>query len=121
MSDSEDRGPFLTIDQLPQPWRGMMQALSVHDDHPARSWFERIGNGLFEDDHAARELPGPHPIYRFRRGELAAYVWEIGGKWFVRPWQRMRGRVSQAVVLVSSLGAALDELVRPPHPWWQFW
>jgi hypothetical protein len=119
--DSEDRGPFLTIDQLPQSVRSMVEALAVYNDHPARVWFERIGNGAFEDDHAARELPGPHPIYRFRRDELAAYVWESGGRWFVRPWQRMRGRVSQAVVRVTDLGEALDELTRPSRPWWRFW
>jgi hypothetical protein len=119
--DSEDLGPFLTTDQLPQPWRGMMEALSSHNDHPAHGWFERIGNGVFEDDHAVRGLPGPHPIYRFRRDELAAYVWEADGGWFVRPWQRMLGRVSNAVVRVADLGAALDELARPRRPWWRFW
>jgi hypothetical protein len=108
--DSEDLEPKLTVDQLPQPWRGMVKALSLHDAHPARGWFEKIGNGIFEDDHAARELPCPHPIYRFRRGELVAYVWEAGGVWFVRPWQGRRGRVSQAVVRVADLGAALDVL-----------
>jgi hypothetical protein len=116
---SEDGGPFLTIDQLPQPWRSMMDALSVYDDHPARVWFKQIGNGVFEDDHAVRELPGPHPIYQFRRDELAAYVWESGGRWFVRPWQRMRGLVSQAVVPVTD--EALDELTRPSRRWWRFW
>jgi hypothetical protein len=115
--DSEDRGPFLTIDKLPQPWRGMMEALSAYN-HPARGWFEGIGNGVFEDDHAARGLPGPHPIYRFRIGELAAYVWEADDGWFVWPWQRMRGRASQAIVRVAELGAALDELA---HPWRRFW
>lgn len=119
--DDEDQGPFLTIDQLPQPWRGMMEALSAHNSHPARGWFDRIGNGVFEDDHAAHKLPGPHWMYRFRRSELAAYVWESGGEWFVRPWQQMRGRVSQAVVRVTDLGAALDVLARPSRPWWRFW
>jgi hypothetical protein len=119
--EGENRGPFLTIDQLPQPWRGMMEALSAHDGHPARGWFERIGNGVFEDDHVVRGLPCPHPIYRFRLGAVVAYVWEAGGEWFVRPWQRLRGRVSQSVVRVPSLGAALDELARPPRPWWRFW
>jgi hypothetical protein len=119
--DSEDQRPFLTIDELPQPWRGMMEALSAYDQHPARAWFERIGNGLFEDDDAVRGLPGTHPIYRFRRGELGAYVWDADGGWFVRPWQRTRGRVSNAVVRVADLGAALDELARPRQPWWRFW
>ena len=121
MVDGEDHGPFLTIAQLPQPWRGMMEALSAHDGHPARRWFELIGNGVFEDDHAAGGLPAPHPIYRFRWREKAAYVWEARGVWFVRPWQRMRGRVSQSVVRVADLGAALDLLARPPCPWWRFW
>lgn len=119
--DCEDRGRFLRVEDLPQPWRGMFEALNAHNEHPVYGWFDRIGNGVFEDDHAARNLPGPHPIYRFRRGELVAYVWEEGGGWLVRPWQRMRGRVSQAVVRVAELGAALDELARPPCRWWRFW
>jgi hypothetical protein len=54
--DSRDDGPFLTIDQLPHPLRDMMEALSAYDDHPARAWFERIGNGVFEDDRQQSEL-----------------------------------------------------------------
>jgi hypothetical protein len=73
--DSDDSGQFLTIEQLPEPWRGMIEALSAHDDHPAHRWFVGIGNGIFEDDHAVAGLPAPHAIYRFRREGLAAYVW----------------------------------------------
>jgi hypothetical protein len=99
----------------------MIEALAAYNDHPARGWFDRIGNGVFEDDHAVHDLPAPHPIYRFRRDELAAYIWEATSVWFVRPWQRMRGQVPNKVVQVASLPAALDELLRQPIPWWQFW
>lgn len=118
---SDDRGPLLSVEQLPQPWRGMIEALSAHDDHPACQWFEKIGNGIFEDDHAVYGLPAPHPIYRFRRDGLAAYVWPAEGVWFVRPWQRMRGWVSTTVVRVPGLRAALDQLARPLRPWWRLW
>jgi hypothetical protein len=119
--DDEELGPFLTTDQLPQPWRGMIEALYAHNNHPARRWFEKIGNGIFEDDLNTQGLPGPHPIYRFRRGDLTAYVWEADGEWFVRPWQRMCGRVSQTVLRVADLRAALDKLARAPRQWWRFW
>ena len=120
--DSEDRRPFLTIDQLPQPWRGMMDALSAHNDHLASGWFEKIGNGVFEDDHAAPEFRTPHPIYRFRRGELVAYVWKTNDEWLVRPWQRMRGRVSRScATYLQPGGRGFDVLARSLRPWWRFW
>ena len=121
MLANDSREPFLTVEQLPQPLRGMIEALSAYNDHPAHGWFEKIGNGIFEDDHAVTGLPGPHPIYRFRRDSLVAYVWRSEDGWFVRPWQRMRGRVSNATVRVVDLCAALDELARPSRPWWRFW
>jgi hypothetical protein len=117
MLASDDQGMFLTIDQLPQPWRGMVEALSDHIDHSAYEWFEKIGNGIFEDDHAVSGLPAPHPIYRLRRNELAAYVWQAEDGWFVRPWQRMQGWVSNKVVRVKDLREALEELARPLRPW----
>jgi hypothetical protein len=52
---------------------------------------------------------------------LAAYVWQAEDGWFVRPWQRMRGWVSNAVVRVNDLRAALDTLARPLCLWWRFW
>ncbi len=118
---TDERGPHLTVEQLPLPWRGMVEAISVYHDHPAVSWWIGIGNGVFEDDHAVRGLPAPAPIYRFRRDDLAAYVWQTEQEWFVRPWQRMRGHVSNAVVRVGSLAAALDQLARTPRSWWRFW
>ena len=119
--DREYDGRILTVDQLPQPWRGMVEALAVHDCHPARRWFVGLGNGVFKDDHAVHGLPAPHPIYRFRRDDLAAYVWQVDGGWFVRPWRRTRGRIRNTVIRVADLKAALDELARSPHPWWRFW
>jgi hypothetical protein len=118
--DDED-GLEWTIDQLPEPVRGLILQLEAHHDHPARGWFDRLGNGIFEDDHSVRGLPGPHPIYRFTRGDEAAYVWEDECGWVVRPWRRMRDRVSNAVVRVGNLRAALDVLTAPPRSWWQFW
>jgi hypothetical protein len=118
---SDDRGPLLTVEQLPQPLRAMIEALSAHDDHPACKWFEKIGNGIFEDDHTIRALPAPHSIYRFRRDELSAYVYLTEDGWYVRPWQRMRGRLSNRVVRVADLRAALDLLACPLRPWWKFW
>lgn len=121
MMASDDQGPLFTVEQVPQPWRGMLEALSAHDDHPTSEWFEKIGNGIFEDDHAVSGLPSPHPIYRFRRNGLAAYVWQGQDGWSVRPWQGMQGWVSNAVVRVKDLCAALDDLARPLRPWWRFW
>jgi hypothetical protein len=118
--DDEDYGSPLTVEQLPQPWRGMFEALAAHDGHPVHGWFEKIGNGVFEDDHTVSSMPAPHLIYRFRRGERVAYVWEADG-WFVWPWRRTRSRASRAVVRVADFKAALDELARPPRPWWRFW
>jgi hypothetical protein len=119
--DSDERGPSLTAEQVPQPLRDMLEQLTAHADHPARAWFEQAGNGVFEDDHAASGLPAPHLMFRFRRDGRVAYVWQDGGEWFVRPWQRTRERVSHAVVRVDSLRAALDVLLPPPRPWWRFW
>src|SRR3954465_15043474 len=119
MLANDNQGPFWTVEQLPQPWRGMIEELSLHAHHPAHGWFEKIGNGIFEDDWTISGLPAPHPIYRFRRGELTAYVWQTEDGWFVRPWHRMRGRRSSAVVRVTDLRAALDELARPSRPWWR--
>jgi hypothetical protein len=121
MLNSDNARQFRTVEQLPQPWRGMIEALSAHEDHPAYRWFVGIGNGVFEDDHATSGLPTPHPIYRFRRDTRVAYVWLAEEGWFVRPWLRMRGRVSNTVVRVANLRLALDELARPLRPWWRFW
>jgi hypothetical protein len=119
--DGDAGDPGMTPDQLPQAWRRFIARLEEHRDHPARSCFVGVGNGDFEDDHAVRGLPAPSLIYRFWQADWAAYIWEGDEGWFVRPWQRTRGRVSNAITRVGSLRAALDVLRQVPRPWWRLW
>jgi hypothetical protein len=118
MSTDDDHRIFLTTEQLPEPLRGMFLLLETQADHPARAWFDRIGNGVFADD--ATRLPAPWPIFRFRRGGAVAYVWEQGGVWRVRPWIKLGCGGGAAVRSTDSFCGALDLLLRR-RPWWRSW
>lgn len=111
---------YVILDQLSPPYRELIEALNAQLGHPARAWLVGVGNGLFEDDYVAA-LPAPHPVCRFRRGKLVAYVWRDSDQWRVRPWGRTRGRVRNEILVVSDLLAALDLLVQTRPPWWKFW
>ncbi len=88
-------------------WRPIQE----NHDHPAIGWFDRVGNGLFEDDYSGISWPYPHPIYRFSRERFAAYIWQVEGIWFVRGWHPLResGPPPEARA-VASLTAALELL-----------
>lgn len=89
----------------------LWRPIRAHSDHPALAWFDRVGNGIFEDDHSQHCWPIPHWIYRFTRRRQAAYIWCEDGKWFVRAWHPMRGRRSTPTAAeVVSFPAALDSL-----------
>jgi hypothetical protein len=92
LASDDDESSSMTTEQLPEPFRKMVFQLETCADHPAAKWFDRIGNGVFEDDVVVQGLPAPWPVYRFRRGAETAYVWEQSVSWFVRPWQTMRGK-----------------------------
>ena len=117
----DEPGAYLTTDQLPEPMRSFIRRLDEYAGHAARPWFEKMGNGVFEDDYSTRGLPGPWWIYRFRRGSETAYLWEQDGKWWVRPWSDMRRSRGARIEWVASLGAALDRLTAVRRPWWRFW
>lgn len=94
-----DRAPRLETEGVDPPLHPRLQAmvepLERHHDHPAMAWFDRIGNGLFEDDRSADGWPTPGVVYRFQRGDRAAYVWQVEGVWFVRGWHPVRKRGMQ--------------------------
>jgi hypothetical protein len=125
MSDSQDEGEEVTAEQLPEPIRGMLEQLQPYQDHPAYQWFEMIApgfvGGLLGGDRVVAAQAGVQHVYQFCRAGRHASVWKAGDEWLVRPWRRARFRESDAVVRVGSLRAALDELLRPPRPWWRFW
>jgi hypothetical protein len=78
---------------------------------PTVRWFDRVGNGVFEDDCSEISWPAPWMIYCFRRGKRGAHIWEEEGRWYVRPWAALQGeRGGQPVLEVASFEAALDEL-----------
>jgi hypothetical protein len=110
----------MTVDELPEPIRQWIKRQEEHKDPPVRSSFESLGNGCFEDDWAVDGLPVPGLLYRFRGGPWVAEVWAEEALWVVRPWQRLRCRVSNAVQRVGSFRAALD-LLAQRRPWWRYW
>jgi hypothetical protein len=79
--------------------------------HPAVAWLDRVGNGVFEDDHSQGCWPVPHWVYRFTRGGSAAYIWQERGSWFVRGWHPLRVcSCPPDPAAVFSFEAALDQL-----------
>jgi hypothetical protein len=89
----------------------LWQPINEHRSHPAVAWLDRVGNGVFEDDHARRCWPVPHWVYRFTRNGSAAYIWQEGDSWFVRRWHLLPGRdLPPDPVEVPSFEAALDRL-----------
>ena len=74
--------------------------------------FDPVGNGLFEDDVTDKQWSIPCCVYRFRRGKVAAYVWNEAGEWLLRSWHPMSEQSSPPeLLIVSSFEAALDRLM----------
>jgi hypothetical protein len=91
----------------------LRRPIDEHRAHPAVAWFDRVGNGLFEDDYTEHCWPIPWWVYRFTRRGEAAYVWQEEASWFVRDWHPLRGhREPPAAVDVFSFEDALGRLVR---------
>jgi hypothetical protein len=90
----------------------LWQPIKEHRGHPALAWMDRIGNGVFEDDHSESCWPVPSWIYRFTRQAQAAYVWQEASSWFVRSWHPLRGeRKPPDAAEVFSFAQALDHLL----------
>lgn len=101
------------LDLSQSSWvRELFAPINQHRSHAAVTWFDRVGNGGFEDEYAPA-WPIPWRVYRFRRGEQAAYAWQVEGVWFVRGWHQLRTGMKGPPerMAVASLEAALDRLV----------
>lgn len=89
----------------------LWRPINENRGHAAVKWVDKVGNGLFEDDHTPMPWAMPTSgVYRFRRGTKAAYLWQEGGSWFVRGWYSLRGRRPPEPAEVFSFEAGLDRL-----------
>jgi hypothetical protein len=88
----------------------LWQPINEHRGHPAVAWIDRVGNGVFEDDHSERCWPIPSWVYRFTRKGRAADIWQKGGSWFVRGWHPLRGQRPPEPEEMFSFAEALDRL-----------
>jgi hypothetical protein len=90
----------------------LWQPINEHRGHPAVAWVERVGNGVFEDDFSPHCWPIPCWVYRFIRGQEAAYIWQEESSWFVRGWHPLQGRRGPPDPSeVFSFQDALDQLL----------
>jgi hypothetical protein len=89
----------------------LFEPIERNRGHPAVRWFEKIGNGMFEDEYGEFVWPVPWTVFRFRRGNLAAYVWEEDGRWHVRTWATLRREPREpAIREARTVEEALDHL-----------
>jgi hypothetical protein len=90
----------------------LWQPINAHTNHPTLRWFDRVGNGLFEDDYSPCSWPVPCWVYRFSKERMAAYIWQEEGSWFVRTWHSIRShRKPPDPTEVFSFEGALDRLL----------
>jgi hypothetical protein len=90
----------------------LFQPIERNRSHPAVQWFEKIGNGFFEDEYAEPMWPVPSVVYRFRRDRRAAYVWEEDGSWQLRLWADLgRSRPEPDIRWAATFEDALDQLL----------
>jgi hypothetical protein len=89
-------------------------SLNEHQSHPAVEWFEKVGNGLFEDDYTSKPWHTPtFWMYRFRCENKVAYLWQEEDIWIMRSWHPLRGRKKPPEPKeVYTFEAGLDQLVR---------
>lgn len=117
--DAADYKPMLPVliqnESFSEPSKvceDLLSPIRQNQSHPAMVHFDRVGNGFFEDDMSQKQWPVPWCVYRFRQGEDAAYVWNVGGEWVLRPWHRMSERsTAPEALMVSSFEAALEWLI----------
>jgi hypothetical protein len=88
----------------------LFEPIDRNRSHPAAGWFDRIANGFFDDDRGSPRWQEPWWVFRFRRGDEAAYLWLERDRCFLRPWGPMDGRGVPPVRDVPSFEAGLDEL-----------
>jgi hypothetical protein len=110
-------GPSPESLRLLEDWHAVTSQMFAladrHQSHPVVATLEKIGNGVFEDDYGPTAWPIPWMIYRFRRDDEVAYVWQEDECWLVRAWHPLRGGGEPpSVQEVASFAAALDWLQR---------
>ncbi len=119
IADSPERQPSLpdseeleerdrTIQRLGEQ---LWPPIKAYSNHPSVAWFDRIGNGVFADDHSRICWPASCWVYRFSRGGMAAYIWQEEESLFVRGWHPIGSRRSPPEPAeVFSFLAALNRL-----------
>jgi|SRR5262245_44011943 len=108
---------------------------AIHEacpNHPVLQDLEKVGNGVFEDDHSNLwDLPHFQPIpglfFRFRRGSDTAYMWLFDGGTWISPWHPLRprrrqpGRTEHRVAGIRDALEAVNTPRRPTRRWWRLW
>jgi hypothetical protein len=92
----------------------LWRPINAHRSHPAVKWFEKVENGLFEDDYTSPPWRAPiFCVYRFRNEDEVAYLWQEADIWLVWGWHPLQGsKVPPEPVEAVSFEAGLDEIAR---------
>ena len=102
IADSPERQPSLpdseeleerdrTIQRLGEQ---LWPPIKAYSNHPSVAWFDRIGNGVFADDHSRICWPASCWVYRFSRGGHGC-VHLAGGRIMVRSRLASNSELSQ--------------------------
>lgn len=108
-----------------RPAPPLADQLEVARDHPAMAWFDGIGGSAWPDDLPSHPRLLHECVARFRRGNVAAYIWFERPDWWLQPWKPLR-RLDGKWEKFKTLGAALDQLTTPAErvpqrTWWRLW